>query len=69
MVGGQAVDIESEGKNPGEEIIGFIHLHKTGALIAASVKAGAIFGRRERCSGQGPGNIRLADRAGFSDRG
>ena len=45
MVGGQQVDMESEGK---EEIdlalLSYIHTHKTGALIRASVRAGAILG-------------------------
>ena len=45
MVGGQVVDMESEGN---QEIdlptVQYIHTHKTGALIKASVKAGAILG-------------------------
>jgi len=45
MVGGQVVDMESEG-NPDIDfaIVEYIHTHKTGALIKASVKAGAILG-------------------------
>ena len=42
MVGGQASDIESEGKEPDPETLQFIHTHKTGALIRASVRTGAI---------------------------
>ena len=42
MVGGQAVDIESEGKEPDPETLKYIHRHKTGALIRASVRTGAI---------------------------
>jgi geranylgeranyl diphosphate synthase, type II len=45
MVGGQVVDMESEGQ---QEIdlatLSYIHTHKTGALIRASVRAGAILG-------------------------
>ncbi|RII30514.1 MAG: polyprenyl synthetase [Geobacter sp.] len=45
MVGGQVVDMESEGK---EDIdlptVQYIHTHKTGALIKAAVVAGAILG-------------------------
>ncbi|RMG71872.1 MAG: polyprenyl synthetase family protein [Nitrospirae bacterium] len=37
MVGGQAEDILSENKEPDEETLEFIHLHKTAALIRASV--------------------------------
>jgi geranylgeranyl diphosphate synthase type II len=42
MVGGQVVDIESEGKEVDPHILEFIHTHKTGALISASVVSGAI---------------------------
>lgn len=41
MIGGQVVDIESEGKNIGAEILDYMHRHKTGALIRASVLAPA----------------------------
>lgn len=45
MVGGQVVDMESEGK-PEMDLptVQYIHTHKTGALIKASVVAGAILG-------------------------
>lgn len=45
MVGGQVVDMESEGK-PGMDLptVQYIHTHKTGALIKASVVAGALLG-------------------------
>ncbi len=42
MVGGQVVDIISEGKDVDAATVEFIHRHKTGALIAGSVKAGAM---------------------------
>ncbi len=42
MVGGQAYDLISEGKEPDKEIVEFIHLNKTAKLISASVKSGAI---------------------------
>lgn len=45
MVGGQVIDMESEG---GQDIdlatVQYIHTHKTGALIKASVVAGALLG-------------------------
>jgi geranylgeranyl diphosphate synthase type II len=44
MVGGQAVDIQSEGKEVDFPIVEFIHIHKTGALIEASVTSGALLG-------------------------
>ncbi|HQB39986.1 MAG TPA: polyprenyl synthetase family protein [Deltaproteobacteria bacterium] len=45
MVGGQVVDMESEGK-PGMDLptVQYIHTHKTGALIKAAVVAGAVLG-------------------------
>lgn len=42
MVGGQTVDIAYEGKEPDPAVVQYIHRHKTGALIAASVTSGAI---------------------------
>ncbi len=42
MVGGQVVDIQSEGKKVDPPILEFIHTHKTAALITASVASGAI---------------------------
>jgi geranylgeranyl diphosphate synthase type II len=42
MVGGQVVDIQSEGKVVDSDTLHYIHTHKTGAMIIASVKAGAL---------------------------
>jgi geranylgeranyl diphosphate synthase type II len=42
MVGGQVVDIESEGKTISAEMLDYIHAHKTAALIRASLVAGAL---------------------------
>jgi geranylgeranyl diphosphate synthase type II len=42
MVGGQAQDILSENTEPDRETLEFIHLHKTTALLAASVRVGPI---------------------------
>jgi geranylgeranyl diphosphate synthase, type II len=45
MVGGQVVDMESEGKIDLDlPTVQYIHTHKTGALIKASVKIGALLG-------------------------
>jgi geranylgeranyl diphosphate synthase type II len=45
MVGGQVVDMESEGKSDIDlPTVQYIHTHKTGALIKAAVVAGAILG-------------------------
>ena len=42
MVAGQAQDILSENSIPDKKILQFIHIHKTRALICASVKLGCI---------------------------
>jgi geranylgeranyl diphosphate synthase type II len=44
MVGGQFADIRSQGKNVAIETLQYIHTHKTGALIRASVRIGALLG-------------------------
>ena len=44
MVGGQTLDILSQGKEIEKHLLEYIHSHKTGALIVASVGAGAIVG-------------------------
>lgn len=44
MIGGQVVDMESEGQNPGQEVIAYINQKKTGALIEACLRAGALLG-------------------------
>ncbi|WP_427339207.1 polyprenyl synthetase family protein [Caloranaerobacter sp. DY30410] len=44
MIGGQVVDIISEGKNIDEGTLLYIHEKKTSALIEASILAGAIIG-------------------------
>lgn len=48
MVGGQMVDIESEGKQVDAETLEYIHRHKTAALIRASVVSGAILAGAEQ---------------------
>lgn len=43
LVGGQVLDLESEGKTDiTAETLSFIHTHKTGALLEASVVSGAM---------------------------
>ncbi len=44
MVGGQVVDMESEGKSIDLPTLEFIHTRKTGAMILASVQTGALLG-------------------------
>ncbi len=47
MIGGQVADLEGEGKPPDAELLETIHRAKTGALLRASVRMGAI------CAGAG----------------
>jgi geranylgeranyl diphosphate synthase type II len=44
MIGGQVVDIESEGTPPTAELVESIHRAKTGALITTSIVSGGLFG-------------------------
>ena len=43
MIGGQVHDIEGERRPPTEELLASIHRAKTGALLCASVRMGAIY--------------------------
>ena len=43
MIGGQVNDIEGEGKFPTAQLLDSIHRAKTGALLRASVRMGAIY--------------------------
>jgi geranylgeranyl diphosphate synthase type II len=42
MIGGQVVDVRSEGMTVNEDALYYIHTHKTGAMIVASIRAGAL---------------------------
>ena len=44
MIGGQVVDIESEGVPPTAELVETIHRAKTGALITTSIVCGGLYG-------------------------
>ena len=44
MIGGQVVDIESEGKAPTAELVESIHRAKTGALITTAIVSGGLLG-------------------------
>lgn len=53
MVGGQMADIENEGKKHTKKALFYIHGHKTGSLITASVVSGAVL------AGAGPEKVKL----------
>ncbi len=42
LIGGQVVDLESEGKEVDAGVVEYIHHHKTGALFRAAVRSGAL---------------------------
>lgn len=50
MVGGQVVDMESEGKAIDFPTLEYIHTRKTGALILAAMQAGALLGGADEAS-------------------
>ena len=60
MVGGQVVDIESEGQAVSPATLDYIHLHKTAALIRTSMRIGAVI------AGATPAQVRTFTEAGTS---
>lgn len=58
MVAGQVADLEAEGQRVGADMLDYIHLHKTAALIRASITVGA------RLSGAGGEALRALAVAG-----
>ena len=51
MIGGQVVDIESEGVAPTADLVETIHRAKTGALITTAIVSGGLYGTRHYFSG------------------
>ncbi len=64
MIGGQVVDIESEGSAPTAELVETIHRAKTGALITTSIVCGALYGSSQRAMPEG----RLASIREFGEK-
>ena len=50
MIGGQVYDIQGEGQTPTAELLDRIHRAKTGALLKASVRIGAIYAGADTAS-------------------
>lgn len=48
MIGGQAVDIQNSGKIISKDVMEYMHVNKTGALIKAPVRAAAIISGAEK---------------------
>jgi geranylgeranyl diphosphate synthase type II len=51
MIGGQVVDLESEGKTIGPDVLDYIHRSKTGALLTVCTRCGGI------AAGAAPGEL------------
>lgn len=47
MIAGQISDIESEGQSISTEMLEYIHINKTGALIKSAIKAGLFLGNAD----------------------
>ena len=61
MAGGQAIDMEATGKALTQTELEFMHVRKTGALISAAVKVGAL------CAGPCPAALeQYANRVGLA---
>lgn len=60
MIGGQVVDIKSEGKEIDEETLKYIHTRKTGALFRASLCSGGIL------AGASP--VQIASLSNYADK-
>lgn len=64
MVGGQTMDILSEGQEIDRATLRYLHLHKTGALIRVSIRAGGIAGGAQ--GGSLDGLTRYGERVGLA---
>lgn len=48
MIGGQVVDLRSEKRAADADTLHYIHTHKTGALILAAIRVGALLGGADK---------------------
>ncbi len=60
LIAGQVADLEAEGQKPTEASLYFIHAAKTGMLVRASLKLGAM------CAGATKAQVAALDRFGFA---
>ena len=60
LIAGQVADLEAEGRKPSEPALYFIHAAKTGMLLRASLKLGAM------CGGATKAQLAALDRFGFA---
>jgi len=52
MIGGQVIDLECENQKVSLATVEYMHIHKTGALISASLEIGAIVGGGDQAQTQ-----------------
>ena len=48
MIGGQVIDLECENQKVSLATVEYMHIHKTGALLSASLEIGAVLGGGDR---------------------
>lgn len=60
LIAGQVADLEGEGAEPSEPALYFVHAAKTGMLLRASLKVGAM------SAGASPARVASLDRFGFA---
>lgn len=60
LIAGQVADLEAEGRKPSEPALYFIHAAKTGMLLRAALKLGAM------CAGAPRAKVGSLDRFGFA---
>ena len=69
MLGGQSVDVTNEGRPLNQEMLDYIYLNKTSALIEAAMMTGAILAGADSGETEVVRRGRRKNRAGFSDPG
>ena len=67
MVAGQVSDIEAENAIASKEMLEYIHLNKTGALIRAAIKSRSVFRQSYRLNDKRSGKIFREPRNSLSD--
>ena len=69
MIGGQVIDLECENRKVDLATVEYMHIHKTGALLSASLEDRGNSRRRGQSADKGAKNLRPSFRACVSDYG
>ena len=67
MIGGQVIDLECENRKVDLATVEYMHIHKTGALLSASLEIGAILGGGDEVQIKALKSLRPSFRACVSD--